>query len=92
MGFKKHVKVWEDVLKPEYDEKAAPSLWEVVLGEAPPIYGDAREFFRRTYLTSSMKDAIESSVKAIKGEGNSCLLYTSPSPRDRQKSRMPSSA
>ena len=24
--------------------------------------------------------------------GYSCLLYTSPSPRDRQKSRMPSSA
>ena len=24
--------------------------------------------------------------------GNHCLLYTSPSPRDRQKSRMPSSA
>ena len=24
--------------------------------------------------------------------GNGCLLYTSPSPRDRQKSRMPSSA
>ena len=27
---------------------------------------------------------------AIQAEG--CLLYTSPSPRDRQKSRMPSSA
>ena len=26
------------------------------------------------------------------GQLNSCLLYTSPSPRDRQKSRMPSSA
>ena len=26
------------------------------------------------------------------GINNSCLLYTSPSPRDRQKSRMPSSA
>ena len=26
------------------------------------------------------------------GEGKNCLLYTSPSPRDRQKSRMPSSA
>ena len=26
------------------------------------------------------------------GKPNSCLLYTSPSPRDRQKSRMPSSA
>ena len=25
-------------------------------------------------------------------ENKSCLLYTSPSPRDRQKSRMPSSA
>ena len=24
--------------------------------------------------------------------GNACLLYTSPSPRDRQRSRMPSSA
>ena len=26
------------------------------------------------------------------GEGNSCLLYTSPSPRDATLSRMPSSA
>ena len=25
-------------------------------------------------------------------DGTTCLLYTSPSPRDRQKSRMPSSA
>ena len=25
-------------------------------------------------------------------QANICLLYTSPSPRDRQKSRMPSSA
>ena len=25
-------------------------------------------------------------------KNNNCLLYTSPSPRDRQKSRMPSSA
>ena len=28
----------------------------------------------------------------IKGEASSCLLYTSPSPRDRTRSRMPSSA
>ena len=26
------------------------------------------------------------------GQNKPCLLYTSPSPRDRQKSRMPSSA
>ena len=30
-------------------------------------------------------------VRFLKDE-YSCLLYTSPSPRDRQKSRMPSSA
>ena len=30
-------------------------------------------------------------VKGNEGRGG-CLLYTSPSPRDRQKSRMPSSA
>ena len=29
-------------------------------------------------------------IKEIENKG--CLLYTSPSPRDRQKSRMPSSA
>ena len=28
----------------------------------------------------------------IRGMVHSCLLYTSPSPRDRQESRMPSSA
>ena len=28
----------------------------------------------------------------ISPEHQNCLLYTSPSPRDRQKSRMPSSA
>ena len=30
--------------------------------------------------------------RAIQAPLKSCLLYTSPSPRDRQKSRMPSSA
>ena len=32
------------------------------------------------------------SAKASATQSNDCLLYTSPSPRDRQKSRMPSSA
>ena len=43
----------------------------------------SRENARRMIDTSSMlrKDRMEA-----------CLLYTSPSPRDRQKSRMPSSA
>ena len=31
-------------------------------------------------------------IKAIKELLNGCLLYTSPSPRDKRQSRMPSSA
>ena len=31
-------------------------------------------------------------LDALRRRGHACLLYTSPSPRDRQKSRMPSSA
>ena len=43
----------------------------------------------------STLDAIELSEKPIAithANPSFCLLYTSPSPRDRQKSRMPSSA
>ena len=36
-------------------------------------------------------ETIAASVEAVH-ERTLCLLYTSPSPRDRQKSRMPSSA
>ena len=35
---------------------------------------------------------IEMKGKIVIGEGESCLLYTSPSPRDSLSSRMPSSA
>ena len=31
-------------------------------------------------------------MTGLRNKAGSCLLYTSPSPRDRQKSRMPSSA
>ena len=31
-------------------------------------------------------------LEARSGEENNCLLYTSPSPRDKRQSRMPSSA
>ena len=42
------------------------------------IYSSPRVYLRE--LLQNARDAI------------TCLLYTSPSPRDRQKSRMPSSA
>ena len=34
----------------------------------------------------------ETAREKMIGQSIGCLLYTSPSPRDRQKSRMPSSA
>ena len=40
------------------------------------------------YIWSNVKPAFEKRYELTK----TCLLYTSPSPRDRQKSRMPSSA
>ena len=38
------------------------------------------------------KGTVFGEMAIIDGFPRSCLLYTSPSPRDRQKSRMPSSA
>ena len=35
---------------------------------------------------------LEGPVERVEAWVSPCLLYTSPSPRDRQKSRMPSSA
>ena len=35
---------------------------------------------------------VEFEIVEKNGKASACLLYTSPSPRDRQKSRMPSSA
>ena len=51
----------------------------------------AQNFVRRMPIGEQVVDAILALVRAARpNEG--CLLYTSPSPRDRQKSRMPSSA
>ena len=44
------------------------------------VFGDSREYDPVAILTK------------VKEMNYTCLLYTSPSPRDRQKSRMPSSA
>ena len=45
-------------------------------------------------LNLKIKSALASNLKVIYciGEKFSCLLYTSPSPRDKRQSRMPSSA
>ena len=59
--------------------------------------GDAAQYDTNedTRKRRNVADTITSKSRVTrhhKGIGNVCLLYTSPSPRDRQKSRMPSSA
>src|SRR5678810_1217194 len=43
-------------------------------------------------LFAKVDGTVKFSDHGARGRVISCLLYTSPSPRDRQKSRMPSSA
>ena len=43
-------------------------------------------------LQQELKDFNDNDYLLLMGDPAICLLYTSPSPRDRQKSRMPSSA
>ena len=47
------------------------------------------------YATARNADALnklKEEVVSLGSQGKICLLYTSPSPRDRTRSRMPSSA
>ena len=44
------------------------------------------------YVRTSPIESVSASDDNDRALSCSCLLYTSPSPRDRQKSRMPSSA
>ena len=56
-----------------------------------PIEGTGDDYFWADELFISTADS-EAAQGALTGRHHLCLLYTSPSPRDRQKSRMPSSA
>ena len=47
-------------------------------------------FDKDVYVVTS--DAVDGELRQELVRYSDCLLYTSPSPRDRQKSRMPSSA
>ena len=54
---------------------------------------DAGKVLRRTSaIAIDNIDELQTEARDMERAVNSCLLYTSPSPRDRQKSRMPSSA
>ena len=70
----------------QYDASVADP--EVLFGQ--PI--GSRLASHAEMLTMLRAIADTSDRVTIETYGRTCLLYTSPSPRDRQKSRMPSSA
>ena len=53
--------------------------------------GGLKETIELMLIRPPQLQFFEDGIK-ITATGTICLLYTSPSPRDRQKSRMPSSA
>ena len=61
-----------------------PDASDVVPSEVSTVTQLTRNISIAVPLVSSAMDTVT--------ESEICLLYTSPSPRDRQKSRMPSSA
>ena len=80
---------------------AAPLLWnhdpDRHIGIVERAYIDkdtkrayAKVRFSRNKFASEVLDDVKDGI--LRGISFGCLLYTSPSPRDRQKSRMPSSA
>ena len=57
-----------------------------------PIADSLQTKFNNTLASSDNAGFLTQVGNANAGATRSCLLYTSPNPRDRQKSRMPSSA
>ena len=41
---------------------------------------------------AELRERLKKEISELKSTYNTCLLYTSPSPRDVEESRMPSSA
>ena len=74
------------------EAQVAAAAGEVPVGAV--IVAAGRIIARSHNLTELLTDVTaHAEIQAITAASNYfCLLYTSPSPRDRQKSRMPSSA
>ena len=68
---------WREVISPHDDVASgryqqaefAADLWQVHSGKGAAEYGDPSEFFRRTYLTDSLKRLLEGAIRRLGGEG-----------------------
>ncbi len=72
-----NLKPWREVVTPHKDVASghyqqaefAADLWQVHLGEGTDEYRDPVEFFRRTYLTESLKRMLVGAVRRLAGQG-----------------------
>ena len=68
---------WREVVNPHKDVASgryqqaefAADLWQVHLGEGSDEYRDPVEFFRRTYLTDSLKRLLKNGIERLCGHG-----------------------
>ncbi len=71
------LKPWREVVTPHPDVASgryqqaefAADLWQVHMGEGTDEYRDPAEFFRRTYLTESLKGLLVGAVRRLAGQG-----------------------
>ncbi|TAK54308.1 MAG: ATP-binding protein [Gammaproteobacteria bacterium] len=71
------LKPWREVVTPHTDVASgryqqaefAADLWQVHLGEGSDEYRKPQEFFRRTYLTESLKRLLVNGVQRLAGKG-----------------------
>ena len=71
------LKPWREIVTPHKDVASgryqqaefAADLWQVHLGEGTDEYRDPAEFFRRTYLTESLKGLLVGAIHRLAGRG-----------------------
>ena len=76
------LKPWREVVTPHKDVASgryqqaefAADLWQVHLGEGTDEYRKPVEFFRRTYLTESLKRLLVGAVQRLAGEGGDSVV------------------
>ncbi len=67
------LKPWREVITPHHDvatgqyqqAEFAADLWQVYIGEGSAEYQNPTEFFRRTYLTDSLKNLLTGAVRRL---------------------------